>query len=72
MFVASKLAYFNLLFSMPFLDLSAKAMEMNINVSSPGRPKDVRRSPEKRDKRSRAVELPTLKPLPMSIAFDMR
>ncbi|CAG7734875.1 unnamed protein product [Allacma fusca] len=55
------------------MDLSAMAMELNLNVTSPGKPKDsTRRSPEKRERRSRAFELPVLKPLPVSVAFDMR
>lgn len=56
------------------IDLSAMAMELNLNVTSPGKPKDTQqRSPEKRtERRSKALELPVLKPLPISIAFDMR
>ncbi|ODM89847.1 DENN domain-containing protein 5B [Orchesella cincta] len=49
------------------------ASELNLNVATPGRgSRDPRRSPEKREVKPKPLEMPVLKPLPVSIAFDMR
>ena len=54
-------------------DLSAKAMELNLGVGSPTKTKETRRSPEKRGRSGRpGGELPVLRPIPVSIAYDMR
>ncbi|CAL8078926.1 unnamed protein product [Orchesella dallaii] len=54
-------------------DLSAMASELNLNVATQSRgSRDPRRSPEKREVKPKPLEMPVLKPLPVSIAFDMR